>query len=304
MKKGIDVSAWQGVIDWDRVKSAGIEFAILKAGSGKSSVDRQFERNAAECKRVGIPFGAYWFSYAYTVSMARDEAKCLINLLKDKKVQYPVCFDYEYDSIRVASNHGVSVTKQLVSAMAKAFLDEIKSAGYIPANYTNLDFSNRFFDNEVKNKYDFWAARYTSQKVDIVNQADLWQYSSKGAVSGISGYVDMNYAIKDYGETPRRPDDIVPTDELADVYDYGFYCNQYEDLREAFGTDRRMMYEHFKMCGMKEARQGCMSFDPVKYRERNLDLDAAFGDDWQAYYYHYIMYGKKEIENGERAKFM
>ena len=75
-KKGIDVSRWQGTIDWEKVKADGVEFAMLRAGYGQGNIDAQFERNAGECTRLGIPFGVYWFSYAYTPAMARREAQC------------------------------------------------------------------------------------------------------------------------------------------------------------------------------------------------------------------------------------
>ncbi len=97
-KNGIDVSEWQGVIDWEDVKASGkVDFVILRAGYGKyaSQKDKQFERNYSECKRLGIPVGAYWYSYAVTEKEAKEEASACLEVLADKKLDYPLYFDLE-----------------------------------------------------------------------------------------------------------------------------------------------------------------------------------------------------------------
>ena len=103
---GIDVSQHQGSIDWRKVKASGIQFAMLRAGYGANTVDGEFERNARGCMEAGIPFGVYWFSYAYTPEMARREAEKCISVIREYKVQYPVCYDFEYDSVRYARQMG------------------------------------------------------------------------------------------------------------------------------------------------------------------------------------------------------
>ena len=108
---GIDVSGHQGNIDWRKVKASGIQFAMLRAGYGANTVDSEFERNAHGCMEEGIPFGVYWFSYAYTPEMARREAEKCISVIREYKVQYPVCYDFEYDSVRYAQQNGVQVTR-------------------------------------------------------------------------------------------------------------------------------------------------------------------------------------------------
>ena len=94
---GIDVSRFQGNIDWAEVKRAGVEFAMLRAGFGSGSIDVQFRRNAEGCCAEGIPFGVYWFSYAYTPDMARQEARQCLETIEDYRVEYPVCIDFEQD---------------------------------------------------------------------------------------------------------------------------------------------------------------------------------------------------------------
>ena len=97
-RMGVDVSQWQGNIDWERAKAAGIEFAMLRAGFGQNSVDPQFKRNITECNRLGIPCGVYWFSYAYTADMAKREAQCVLKTVEPYRLEYPIAFDFEGDS--------------------------------------------------------------------------------------------------------------------------------------------------------------------------------------------------------------
>ena len=191
--KGIDVSYHQGRIDWKKVKNAGIQFAMLRAGYGKNNLDKQFHNNANGCRTNGIPFGVYWFSYAYTVEMARQEARYCVAAIEQYEVQYPVCYDLEYDSISYAGKHNVTIGKTLATKMAVAFCEEVERLGYKAMNYANLDYAKRMFGSVP---YDLWFARYnpTPGRADMA----IWQYSSSGSVSGITGKVDMNYCYKDY----------------------------------------------------------------------------------------------------------
>lgn len=196
MKKGIDVSKWQGNIDWEKVKPE-IDFAIIRLGFGQKTLDDKAKRNISELNRLGIPYGVYWFSYAYTMEMARNEAKSAIKHLKElgAKLSYPVYFDWEYDSRKYAKEHGVTVNNTLLRNMAITFCEEVKAAGYHPGIYANPDYVENYFGKEIFEKYDLWLAHYTSKKSMEVN---MWQYSSKGKVEGISGNVDMNYCYFDY----------------------------------------------------------------------------------------------------------
>lgn len=199
-KKGIDVSQWQGAIDWQKVKNSGVAFAMIRAGYGQNNVDKQFVRNISECNRLGIPCGIYWFSYATTAAMAKKEAQYALAAVKPYHLDYPVAFDFEYDSVNYASKAGVAVTKQLATSIATAFLDEVESAGYYGVLYTNQDYLNRYFDVSLKDKYDIWLASwYTSPNFDKPPMdCGLWQYASDGVCAGISGNVDLDIAYKDY----------------------------------------------------------------------------------------------------------
>lgn len=196
MKKGIDVSKWQGIINWEKVKPE-IDFAIVRLGFGDKILDDKAKRNITELNRLGIPYGVYWFSYAYTMEMARNEAKSAIKYLNElgAKLSYPVYFDWEYDSRKVAKENGVNVSNTMLRNMAITFCEEVKAAGYCPGIYANPDYIESYFGKEIFEKYDLWLAHYTAKKS---MEANMWQYSSKGKVNGISGNVDMNYCYYDY----------------------------------------------------------------------------------------------------------
>ena len=144
MKRGIDVSEFQGMIDWDTMKGQ-IDFAIIRAGFGDNNLDSKFKRNADECTRLGIPFGAYWFSYALTDEDARKEADYICNAVAPYSPSYPICFDYEYDSFNYASRVGETVTNTDMVSFAKTFLNRVEERGYYAALYSNPDFLSRGF---------------------------------------------------------------------------------------------------------------------------------------------------------------
>lgn len=188
--KGIDVSEHQGNINWNAVKNTGIKFAILRAGFGKGNLDDEFLNNIKNANAVGIPVGIYWFSYAYNVNMAKVEAQKCIEFIKPYKISLPIFFDFEYDSVNYANKNGVSISKALFNEMCVAFCEEIEKVGYRAGVYYNLDYFNTYVDSSRLNKYVQWYAQYASSPA---RNADIWQYSEKGQVPGISGSsVDMN----------------------------------------------------------------------------------------------------------------
>ncbi|WP_338627553.1 GH25 family lysozyme [Clostridium baratii] len=198
MLKGIDVSEHQGVIDWNKVKDH-VDFVMLRAGYGKNNIDKQFERNIKECNRLGIPAGIYWFSYALNEDMARQEAKYALAAVKDYRLEYPISFDLEYDTLDYAKKNGINIDKRLATNMVKAFCSEIEAAKYYAMNYTNQDFiNNHFYFNEIE-RYCPWYAWY-NKELDRSN-VGMWQYSDKGTIPGIQGSsVDLDYARVDFAK--------------------------------------------------------------------------------------------------------
>lgn len=200
-RKGIDVSEHQGAIDWEAVKAAGIEFAMIRAGKSQGKLDLQFERNISECNRLGIPCGIYWFSYAYTEKMASREAEYALAAVAKYRLDYPIAYDFEYDSVDNAESVGVKVTKELASAMARAFLSKIEASSYYGMLYTNQDYLDRYFDAELPKRYDVWLAQWQSSSKPTskpANAGGMWQYSNTGTVAGVDDRVDLDAAYYDY----------------------------------------------------------------------------------------------------------
>ena len=188
--KGIDVSYAQGNINWEQVKaSKKIDFAILRAGYGKefSQVDSQFEKNYAACKRLGIPVGVYWYSYATTTAEAEQEANVCLQTIQGKQFEYPVAFDIEEkDSLQNAD------------ALCKAFCDAVEAAGYYAAIYTFKSALESNISAAIKNRYDIFLSHVGVQQTTYAGAYRLWQYSWTGSLPGISGDVDLDYAYIDY----------------------------------------------------------------------------------------------------------
>lgn len=189
--KGIDVSKWNGRIDWKKVKKAGIDFCIIRTGYSKT-VDHKFKYNIEEAIENGLQIGVYHFSYATTNAKAKEEAEFCLELIKPyrKYITLGVWFDYEYDSVSYSRRYGVYPTKKSVTSLAKTFCSTVEKNGYSTGIYTNLDFSSNYFTKEVLNKYPTWIAVWG--KMNYHGKYVMWQYTDSGRVDGIHGKVDMN----------------------------------------------------------------------------------------------------------------
>lgn len=194
--KGIDVSDWQGEIKWGVVKDH-IDFAIIRAGYGQNNIDSMASINAIGCRTNNIPFGFYWFSYAYTVDMAIKEANHFINFVKDYAPRYPLYFDFEYDSYDYARRNGVTVTRELLNEMATAFCETLEKNGYYAGIYANCDYIVNHYGEGIFNKFDLWYADWTKANTSP-RKTNLWQYSSTGFVEGVDTKVDLNIAYVDF----------------------------------------------------------------------------------------------------------
>lgn len=188
--KCIDVSTWQGSIDWKKVKKAGYGHAIIRAGFGRetSQVDNQFERNYKNAKAAGVKLGVYWYSYAVNRADAVKEAKACLLVLKGKSLEMPVFFDMEESFM-------TKYSRATLTDMAKAFCDTVIKGGFESGVYSNLNwFTNYLNYSELKALYPIWLAQWSSSPQ---LKCDIWQYSAEGTVSGIDGYVDMNIIYSD-----------------------------------------------------------------------------------------------------------
>ena len=192
-KKGIDVSEFQGKIDWEKVKNDGIEFAILRCGYGmdfSNQDDVEYERNANECERLGIPYGVYLMSYANTVEKARSEAKHVLRLIEGRKISLGVWYDIEDNGTSGAIN------KETLTNIINTFCNTIKNAGYKVGVYANLNWLENKIEKTIKDNYDIWVAQYYS-KCEYEGKYIMWQHTSSGKVNGISTNVDMNILYED-----------------------------------------------------------------------------------------------------------
>ena len=190
---GIDVSQWQGTINWAKVKEAGIQFALLRAGYGDclsypNQIDWQWEANYKNCKSVGMPVGAYYYSYATTVDAAKREAQSCLSLLKGKQFEYPIYYDVEEMSIFRTGR-----TNEII----KAFADVLEQAGYYVGIYIYRSAAQSYLNETTKNKYSMAIAEYNTQCY-YTGKYDIWQNSSTTRVNGINGNVDHDYCYVDF----------------------------------------------------------------------------------------------------------
>ena len=193
-KYGIDVSVHQSTINWDKVKGQ-IDFAILRLGwignKENHTLDTTFERNYNECKRLGIPVGVYVYCYSSSVDTAKSGANWVVKQLSGKTLDLPVYIDMEDNSI---ANKG----KDILTNICFEFNIIIEKAGYWAGVYANKNWYDNYLHNDkIKERFTTWIATYVNAVDKYKGEYDIWQNSSKGRVSGISGNVDTNFMYRD-----------------------------------------------------------------------------------------------------------
>lgn len=192
---GIDVSEHQGVIDWEEVKDAGIDFAFIRCGvrgyvTGTVREDNYFKQNIKGAIKAGIPVGIYFFSQAITTDEAAEEAAFTIDLIKDYDISYPVVFDMEH-ATSGEDDRIKDLTRDEKTEIANTYLRKIEKAGYIPMMYASSQLYDVEFNDAYLADFDLWIADYDYQpKYDY--DFSIWQYTSNGSVPGINNAVDMN----------------------------------------------------------------------------------------------------------------
>lgn len=199
-KKGIDVSKYQGEIDWAAVKNDGVDYAIIRVGirgysEGGILEDEFFRRNIEGATANGIPVGVYFFTQALNEAEALEEADFVIEMLQDYELTYPVYLDIEDVKKESCRTNVLTVTERTNNA--KVFLEAVKEAGYQPAIYGNMKTFLLMLDLSALEQYDKWFAGYTLP-IYYPYEYKMLQYSEKGRVAGINGQVDVNICFKDY----------------------------------------------------------------------------------------------------------
>lgn len=239
--QGIDVSQWNGTIDWAQVKSAGIDFAILRIGYGSSGVDSRFAANVKGCQDNDIPFGVYVYCYAWNAASARSEAEGTLTRLRSAGVSssdlsLPVYYDME-NEYRPQSEDGTDNTSdprfgdpagvdgqnqyrfieggaQTFAEMATAFASVLQDSGYGVGIYANLNWWNNYLTDPVFSQWDRWVAQYNTA-CSYEGEYSAWQHTATGSVPGITGAVDMNWW---YGDTPWVAEgDVAYRAHVADI---------------------------------------------------------------------------------------
>lgn len=192
VKKGIDISYWQGDVDFSKVKSSGIEFAILRS-SYRKTVDSKFYEYVNGCKNNKIPIiGTYHFIYALNEQGALDEAKFCVDVVRKAGLdKNTIIFaDFEYDTVKKAAAKGVRLGKNECNNFTRIFCEYVESQGYKAGIYANIDYYRNWYNHDLIKQYKFWLADYNG-KADY--GCLVHQYTSSGTVGGIKGKVDMNY---------------------------------------------------------------------------------------------------------------
>lgn len=200
-RKGMDISTWNGAVDWKKVKAAGIQFVIIRAGFGNSETqqDNRFAAYMDGALNVGLPVGVYWFSYARSVEEAKKEAEACLSVIGPYKsrITYPVFFDFEYDSETYAEKAGVKVDARYVTDVTKAFCETVAAAGYRAGYYTNQDYYKHKLYPEELGDYDLWLADYTGGPA---YPCAIQQVTGTGDVNGVPGHVDLDTCFVAYDE--------------------------------------------------------------------------------------------------------
>lgn len=223
---GIDVSKWQGIIDWKKVKDAGVEFAIIRVGyrtqvDGKIIEDPYAKYNLQQAQKNGIKLGAYFFSTAVSEKEAEEEAKWVVDFIAPYKITYPVVYNCE--GFTDPENRQYGMTREERTKLVTVFLDYIEDSGYTPMFYAaknELEGSRDWDTSSLTKNYKIWVAQYTDY-IDLDNPKsfysgplDMWQYTSNGSVPGIDGPVDLNVAYFGY-KKEAKPKDNTPVEEVT-----------------------------------------------------------------------------------------
>lgn len=213
--RGIDVSHHQGVVDWEKVAAAGIEFAIIRCGFGSNkgtpTIDRHFKANVQNALSVGLHIGTYLYSYALDAANARKEADFTLELIEPYRgrMKYPVAYDIE-DSTQASLSNSVR------SAMCEAFCDKVAAAGWQPAIYSSHNWITTKINKSTVAKYHLWLARFAKSHGYTAGDVHIWQHSEKGNVAGIKGHVDLNISYIDYAGGGAKPATSQPTVRRGD----------------------------------------------------------------------------------------
>jgi len=254
MKKYIDISGWQKNVDYEKA-SKGLGGVMLRAGYGKGNDDGMFLTHYEGFTRYGVPVGVYWFSYATNVEEATNEARYCISAIHGKKIELPVCFDFEDDSVNYARNKGVKINKQLATKMAEAFLSTIEQNGYYAMLYANPNFLKNYYGD--LSRYDLWLAHwFNNPNLETPpRQCGIWQYGLckwdgfTSEVDGDAAYNDYPTIIRNAGLNHLPKEEPQPQVPMEPAYvswaaKHNFLLKDEMDVPATKGDIIRMLYNY------------------------------------------------------------
>ena len=224
LARGIDVSRWQGEINWSQVAADDVSFVMLGTRS-KGAVDPYFHRNIQQASAAGVKVGVYIYSLAVTVEMAEAEADFVLDLIHDYPVSYPVAFDME------DSTQG-NLSKEELAAIANAFCKKISDSGYYPIIYANENWLKNKLDMSLMD-YPVWVARYSARP--SYQNPVMWQATSTGSVKGINGNVDIDFQFKDFSGQ-------IPANTWRTINGKRYYYSNYAKQKNAWAQDSSDWY--------------------------------------------------------------
>ena len=189
---GIDVSGNQGNIQWSQVKKSDVKFAILKLGNiyddEPNYVDSEFSKNYKECIKQNMDIGIYVYNYCNNKDSIIKGAKWVVNKIKNKKIQLPIYIDMEDETL-------IKEGRDKLTNLCIEFLEIIKENGYKVGVYANLDWFKNYLDDSKFADFSIWVAQTEVNKCDYNKRYDVWQFTHKGKINGVKGYVDINYLV-------------------------------------------------------------------------------------------------------------
>lgn len=194
--EGIDVSKWQGAINWTLVKDSGVGFAMIRDGYGKTGLDKMFDENYRKAKYAGVGVGVYHYSYADSVEDAKKEAEFCLKNISGKQFEMPIVYDIEDPAM-------MALSTRVRTDCCKAFCEEVENAGYYAMIYANPNWlKNYLFADELIGRFDLWLAQWGDKEPSY--QCGIWQYSETGKVRGILSNVDLDISYKNYRKIMKR----------------------------------------------------------------------------------------------------
>lgn len=288
MREVIDISTFDRSVNFDKVKKAGYAGVIIRAGYGQTNIDAYYHEHIKGAIKAGMPVGVYWFSYAYTASMARKEAKKCLELVKGYNITMPVYYDYEYDSDTYAKKQGHPVSNLTLNQMASTFCSEIERAGYRSGIYFNKDFRDNRFSKTLLVNYSQWYAYYNKKLDKDAGNIDLWQYTSEGDVPGIpaenediSYLVNEDIIIKDImPAATAEPASNKITEQLQEALKASYnipisVSGTYDDMTDAA---IRIYFLHYKRPTIKNAHVSWLQ-DILSRLGYKTEVDGSYGPD-------------------------